>query len=175
MKRLVAAFASVVLALFLMGCAGQPANENASQGNDDQGGAVQQQASVIHESASNSDSQKEVDDLVLTINDEVIPVIWKDNAAVSALRDQASNAPIVVRMSMYGGNEQVGPLGKNYPAADAQTTTHCGDIVLYAKSNIVVFYGSNDWSYTRLGKIDLPDDQVKDLLSNGDVTLTLSR
>jgi hypothetical protein len=78
-------------------------------------------------------------------------------------------------MSMYGGFEQVGPLGTYLPANDAQTVTQPGDIVLYAGNQIVVFYGSNSWAYTRLGHVtDQTAAQLKDLLGNGDVTLTLS-
>ena len=78
-------------------------------------------------------------------------------------------------MSMYGGNEQVGSLGKRYSSNDKQTITHNGDIVLYNSSNLVVFYGSNSWAYTRLGKMDLSEKEVTDLLSNGDVTITIKR
>lgn len=53
-------------------------------------------------------------------------------------------------------------------------TTHNGDIVLYSKDKIVVFYGSNSWAYTRLGRMNIPEDEVIELLSNGDVTLKIS-
>ena len=54
-------------------------------------------------------------------------------------------------------------------------TVHNGDIVLYNSSNIVLYYASNTWSYTRLGKMDLPEQEVIDLLANGDVTIKISR
>ena len=56
---------------------------------------------------------------------------------------------------------------------DKQTTTNPGDIVLYSGDQIVVFYGSNSWSYTRLGHVDLADDELAEMLSNGDVTIKL--
>lgn len=37
-----------------------------------------------------------------------------------------------------------------------------------------MFYGSNSWAYTKLGKIELPEDELTNILSNGDVTITLS-
>ncbi len=76
-------------------------------------------------------------------------------------------------MSMYGGNEQVGALGRSYKRNDKQTTTHNGDIVLYNGNQIVVFYGSNSWTYTKLGKIDLSEEDVVELLSKEDITLTI--
>ena len=78
-------------------------------------------------------------------------------------------------MSMYGGFEQVGALGTSIVRNDVQTTTSAGDIVLYSGSNIVIFYGSNTWSYTRLGRITgMSDSKLTELLGNGDVTVTLS-
>ncbi len=109
----------------------------------------------------------------LYFNEEDIPVIWENNETVAQIRDDAFAKPIVVEMSMYGGNEQFGSLGKTYPSSNTHITTQCGDIVLYNNDSIVVFYGSNTWSYTKLGKINLSDDKVIALLSNGDITLTL--
>ena len=78
-------------------------------------------------------------------------------------------------MSMYGGFEQVGSIGQNLPRDDKQTTTSSGDVVLYSGNQMVVFYGSNSWSYTRLGHIsDKNEEDMNDLLSNGDVTITIS-
>ena len=55
-----------------------------------------------------------------------------------------------------------------------QTTTAAGDIVLYAGNQIVVFYGSNAWAYTRLGHItDQSAADMEALLGHGDVTLSL--
>ncbi len=113
-------------------------------------------------------------EMKLYINDQEIPVIWEDNETVSELMEQAEISDITVQMSMYSDNEQVGPLGKEYTRDDKQTTTHNGDIVLYSGNQIVVFYGSNSWAYTRLGKMDIPQDEVNELLSNGDVVLKLS-
>jgi hypothetical protein len=76
---------------------------------------------------------------------------------------------------MYGGFEQVGGIGKSLPRNDVQMTTSAGDIVLYSGNQIVIFYGSNSWAYTRLGHItDQDAGGMTDLLGNGDVTITIS-
>ena len=81
---------------------------------------------------------------------------------------------MTIQMSMYGGFEQVGSIGQSLPRNDAQTTTQAGDIVLYSGSQIVVFYGSNAWAYTRLGHIhDKSAQELTELLSNGDVAITI--
>lgn len=118
-------------------------------------------------------AEKEEKVMKLFINDKEIPVIWEDNTAVKELTADAAKGDITVQMSMYSDNEQVGSLGRSYTAENKQTTTHNGDIVLYNSSNIVVFYGSNSWSYTRLGKMNLPEKEVTELLSKGNVTVTL--
>ena len=80
------------------------------------------------------------------------------------------------KMSMYGGFEQVGSLGQSLPRNDVQTTTSAGDIVLYSGNQIVVFYGSNSWAYTRLGRIsDKTAEELTALLGNGDVTITIGK
>ena len=76
-------------------------------------------------------------------------------------------------MSMYGGFEQVGSVGQSITRDDHETITDYGDIVLYSGDQIVVFYGTNTWEYTRLGHIDLSQDELEELLGNGDVTITL--
>ncbi len=113
--------------------------------------------------------------LKMAIANMDVSVIWEDNEAVEALRELAQAGPVTVQLSMYGGFEQVGPLGAELPRNDAETVTRPGDIVLYSGDQIVVFYGSNSWAYTRLGHImDKTDDELARLLSNGDVTITLS-
>ena len=110
--------------------------------------------------------------LKIQINGTDVAVTWDDNESVTALKELASS-PITVQMSMYGGFEQVGPLGTSLPRNDLQTTTSAGDIVLYSGNQIVVFYGSNSWAYTRLGRVELSAAEMSELLSNGDVSITL--
>ena len=110
----------------------------------------------------------------LYFNDTEIPVIWEDNQTVQELMEEAGKGDVVVQMSMYSDNEQVGSLGKSYTKNDEKITTHSGDIVLYSGDKIVVFYGSNSWAYTRLGKLNIPEDDVTELLSNGDITLKIT-
>ena len=113
--------------------------------------------------------------LQLTINCTPVQITWETNASVQALRELAAANPLTVRLSMYGGFEQVGSLGTALPRSDKRTTTSAGDIVLYSGDQIVLFYGSNTWSYTRLGKITgQTQADLAALLGSGDVTITLS-
>ena len=113
--------------------------------------------------------------LTLRIGSTDVAVKWEDNASVEALKALCEHGPLTISMSMYGGFEQVGPLGTTLPSNNVSTTTAAGDIVLYANSQIVIFYGSNTWSYTRLGHItDRDAAGMAALLGNGDVTVTLA-
>ena len=126
--------------------------------------------------AGDSETEEDTEKMLqMKINDTVVNVSWEENESVSALMELCKDSPIEIQMSMYGGFEQVGSLGTDLPRADTQTTTSSGDIVLYSGNQIVVFYGSNSWSYTRLGHITDQDDAgMTKLLSNGDVTITIS-
>ena len=113
--------------------------------------------------------------LKMMIGDTEVTVEWESNESADALKELVKNKPLTVQMSMYGGFEQVGSLGQRLPRNDVQTTTQAGDIVLYSGNQIVVFYGSNSWAYTRLGHItDKTAEEMAALLGNGDVTITLS-
>lgn len=114
-------------------------------------------------------------ELTLTVNDTVIPVIWEDNTSVAELSKLASGEPIHIAMSKYGGWEQVGSLGHSVSRKDVQMTAGIGDIMLYSGNQIVLFYGENTWAYTKLGHIDLPEEEVTNLLSRGAVNITLQK
>jgi outer membrane lipoprotein-sorting protein len=140
---------------------------------------VMSEGTVMYQLAEKDES---VDDeaigdstMIMKIGDTKVNVEWEDNQAVEALRDMAKDGDITIQMSMYGGFEQVGSIGQSLPRDDKQTTTSSGDVVLYSGNQMVVFYGSNSWSYTRLGHIsDKNTEDMTDLLSNGDVTITIS-
>lgn len=113
-------------------------------------------------------------EMVFKINDEILSVAWENNESVKELMEIVSSEPLTIQMSMYGGFEQVGALGKSLPRDDAQMTTDAGDIVLYSGNQMVIFYGSNSWAYTRLGKVrDKTASELAELLGNGDVEITI--
>ena len=115
------------------------------------------------------------DELQMLIDGTAVSVMWEDNAAVDTLKELCNGQTLTVDMSMYGGFEQVGSIGTQLPRDDVQTTTEAGDIMLYAGDQMVVFYGSNSWAYTRLGHItDKSQAELSDLLSGGNVTITLT-
>ncbi len=124
-------------------------------------------------SALNEDEVRDTKSLVMKIGDTLLDVTWEDNPSVEELKELAVSG-LNVPMTMYGGFEQVGSIGKDITRDDKQTTTSAGDVVLYSGNQLVVFYGSNSWAYTRLGKINLSEKELKELLNKCDVTITFS-
>ncbi len=113
--------------------------------------------------------------LSMKIGNASVQVDWENNNSVSSLKELCKSKTLTIAMHMYGGFEQVGSIGSSLPTNDKQMTTTSGDIVLYSGNQIVVFYGSNSWSYTKLGRItNKTNEELSELLGKGNVTLTLS-
>ena len=121
----------------------------------------------------NNTEENTVTNMNVQVGDVVFSATLEENEAVSALVEMMRESPVVIQMSDYSGFEKVGPLGTSLPASNSQTTTQAGDIVLYNGNQIVIFYGSNSWSYTRLGHIDNLTGW-EEALGSGDVTVTFS-
>ena len=122
---------------------------------------------------SNEIKKNEEQNMVMKIGDTSVDVTWEENDSIKELNKLAESG-LSISMSMYGGFEQVGSIGQSIARNDVQMTTQSGDIVLYSGNQLVVFYGSNSWSYTKLGKINLSQKELEELLGNGDVTITLA-
>ena len=175
MKRLTIIFAVCFLTLICSCTLAEPQAEEITLQGSMHGFYGADREKAIGESADciNKLLASEEDTVMrMWIGDTEVQVNWEDNESVDALRELM---PLTVNMSMYGGFEQVGSIGSSLPRNDRQTTTSSGDIVLYSGNQIVVFYGSNSWAYTRLGKItDKSEEEMRDLLGAGDVTIRLS-
>ena len=170
--------ALAILIAVLTGCASQGAAPAEAQAASTQVESVVEaeetvtasEAITVSEVTADEEDNEMEDTMRLLIGETEVPVTWEENASVEALKKLC---PATIQMSMYGGFEQVGSIGKSIVRDDKQTKTNYGDIVLYSGDQIVIFYGSNSWSYTRLGHIDLTQQEMKDLLGGGDVSITL--
>lgn len=113
--------------------------------------------------------------VLLSIGDKTMTASLVENAATRELQELLENGPITIQMSDYGGFEKVGILPKSFTTSNSQITTEPGDIMLYQGNNMVIFYGSNSWSYTRIGKIDgAIAANLKEFLGAGTISLTIS-
>lgn len=113
--------------------------------------------------------------IYLTINHKTLPATLADTEAARTLRSLLASEPIKIEMNDYGGFEKVGNLPHALPASNRLTTTEPGDIMLYEGKSIVIFYGSNSWSYTPIGKIEnATEEEIREFLGSGDTELTMS-
>ena len=113
----------------------------------------------------------------ITVSGKTLPLKIEENEATKALVAALREASITYEAHDYGGFEKVGSLGLTLPANNSQITTQPGDVILYNSDQIVQFYGSNTWSYTRLGKIQYESlDELKSFLKagEGNISVTLS-
>ena len=116
------------------------------------------------------DSEESV--FVMKIDNIVVNITWEKNDSVNELMEYAKNG-ITITMHQYGGVEQVGSIGKTITSNDSQITTNPGDVVLYSSNQIVIFFGTNSWSYTKLGHINMNQSELNSLLNKSNVTLKL--
>ena len=114
-----------------------------------------------------------MDKMYITIDGQTQSATLVDNTATRELVAALQNAPITVTLN-DNQFEIWGPLGKSLTTENEQMNTTAGDIVLYNGSNICIFYASNSWSYTRLGKIDgLSESELRTFLKAGESNITV--
>ena len=109
-------------------------------------------------------AQTTMDKMYITIGGQTQSVTLVDNDATRELVAALQDAPIT-------------SLGQSLTTKNEQMTAQPGDVVLYSGQYICIFYGSNAYSYTRLGKIDgLSESELRTFLKAGqnNISVTLS-
>ena len=113
--------------------------------------------------------------LNIAVNKTVLTAALADNSSARALAELLADGPLSVEMRDYNRMEKVGPLGADLPANDEWIDAQAGDLILYQGNQLVIYYGVNSWSLTRLGRIEgVGAGELRDILGGGDVRVTLS-
>lgn len=120
--------------------------------------------------STSSNNEIEEEKMKLLIDDQEVNITWENNDSVKALNDIK---PLNIEMHRYGGFEQVGPIGQNIVSDDINITTIPGDVVLYSSNQIVIFFGSNSWDYTKLGHINMSNEELNALLNKENVIISI--
>lgn len=121
------------------------------------------------------ENRMESNQITIKVGDDTLTAVLEDNESAKALKELLADGALTISASNYGGFEKVCSLGKELPSNDSQMTTHVGDICLYNSNQIVIFYGSNSWAYTKLGKIpDADQSELEKILSGQEKEITLS-
>lgn len=115
--------------------------------------------------------------LKLTVGDKTFTATLVENSSTKALKERLAQGSLSIRMSDYGDMEKVGSFGFSLPRNDQQITTGPGDLILYQGNSFVMYYDTNSWNFTRLGKVDgitTRSEMLNLLGGEGDITVTLS-
>ena len=124
---------------------------------------------------SQNSAGNEAGKLKIAAGNTVFYADLEDNSSARAFREMLLDGPLTIRMSDYGDMEKVGPLGKSLPVNDENITTGPGDLILYQGNSLVIYYDTNTWNFTRLGKINgVTKQELLDAFGSGNVTVTLS-
>ena len=104
-----------------------------------------------------------------------------NNKSAAAFYALLQKGAVTVKMHDYGNFEKVGSLGTSLPRTDTQITTSAGDIILYQGNQITIYYDTNSWNFTRLGKVvstssttPVTQAELKAILGKGGVTAVFS-
>ena len=125
---------------------------------------------ILSANAQNSNSK-----IYIQVGDRTLSVSLADNSSTEALIDLLSSGDIIIDMSDYVGMEKVGSLPQSLPQNNIQMNTVPGDVILYQGRSFVIYYGTNTWSLTPIGKVDGVDvAELRDILGTGDITIAIS-
>lgn len=118
--------------------------------------------------------KEEIGMFYIHVHEAVLAVKAENNSSSEALLQLLKAGDITISMHDYGNFEKVGPLGISIPRNDEDITTTPGDVILYQGNQVTVYYDENRWDFTKLGHIDIDQDELKSILGSGDVTVDLS-
>lgn len=111
----------------------------------------------------------------ITAGETVFTAAFSDNSSAEAFKNLLAKEPLTVDMHDYGSFEKIGEIGSTLPRNDEQITTEPGDVILYLGTSITIYYDTNSWNFTRLGKIqNATKEGLLAALGDGDVTVTFS-
>ncbi len=112
--------------------------------------------------------------LNLQVGETVFTATLAENSSVDALKELMDNGTLTLHMSDYAGMEKGADLGVTLPENNEPMDTQAGDIILYQGRTFVIYYDTNSWSLTPIGKIDNVDaERLQAALGTGDVTVTM--
>lgn len=158
----------IILKLIIFLILNNKKNNNELETNQNYNNTEQEQSAEIVK-------EEKIDMIKIKINNNVLEVKLEDNEATKSLVEKLKEEDITINAKEYGGFEKIGNLGFSLPKNDKNITTTAGDIVLYQGNQISLFYNSNSWSYTKIGKVkNVSVAELEKILGSGDVTLVLS-
>ena len=141
MKRILL-FLVFAVFLFATGCAPQGSGSAGGTPSAPSGGEGEAGGGIVGET------------VVFTVGGNTLTMTLAESEAAAALVQRLEEGAVTCTADDYGGFEKVGGLGFSLPRSDERLTAEAGDVMLYRGDQLVLFYGSNTYSYTRLGRFE---------------------
>ncbi len=111
----------------------------------------------------------------IQIGENVLTATLVENSSAEALFAMLEAGPLTIHMNDYAGMEKVGSIGKLLQTNDQHIKAKPCDLILYLGDSLVIYYESNSWNFTRLGRIEgVTQKELKMILGRGDVTAVLT-
>ena len=113
--------------------------------------------------------------ILIQVGENCLEAVLAENSSAQALMEMLEKEPLRIHMQDYANMEKVGPIGRKLPTNDEYIHVSSGDLILYQSNSLVIYYDTNAWSFTRLGKIENADaKQLRSILGKKDVDVVLS-
>lgn len=122
---------------------------------------------AVARDTARASATKERTRMWMTIGERRFSVTLADTDATKAF---AARLPLTLDMAELNGNEKHADLPHALPTeATRPGTIHNGDLMLYGSSTVVLFYKTfrSSYAYTRLGRVDDPDELSRMLGARG--------
>ncbi len=113
--------------------------------------------------------ERGLDSFAVVCGDQVLHGTFSDTEAA---RELQKKLPVALTLEP-NTFEHWGALGFSLPEDDEKIKAEAGDVLLYAGSNLCIFYGTNTYRYTRIGKIDATADELKAFFGTGSVRIEI--
>lgn len=174
---------ALLLALLgaLGGCGAKPAPAASSEQTGVPAGSAsweepgRESAPVEEEPSREEEETMESSCFYITAGATTFTAVFEENSSAEALEELLEQGDLTLSMQDYGGFEKVGSLDTRLPENREQITTGPGDVILYQGNSITIYYDTNTWNFTRLGKIEgATKEALLAALGEGDVEVTFS-
>ena len=174
MKKMICIVSLLAVLLTIMAC-GNTLEEKKSEIETGAALSGEVQTEIQPTESAQENIEEEVTEMKVQIGNTAFSATLADNSSVDALKELMADGPLILNMSDYANMEKSADLGVILPQNNEQMNTQAGDMILYQGRTFVIYYDTNSWSLTPIGKIDNVDaEELREVLGTGDVTVTLS-
>lgn len=176
MRRIILFSCILLLTFSMTACRSSAGKEELKEERQEEQADIAGTAEIEDESQQSEKREGDTEMMLnIQVSDRLLTATLEQNSSVDALVEMLEEGSVTINMDDYANMEKVGALPESLPRNDRQTSTEAGDLILYQGNSFVIYYETNSWNFTRLGKInDITQQELKDILGDGSVSVVLS-